>query len=85
MEFALVDDLAAQLTTASSGELDELGRAIALLQRTFAALGSRTPALLPVDREDDAFLPFQDDAPPAVRNLAQENEMPRASLLARPS
>jgi len=43
VERALTEELAAQLATATPQELAELGRALELLQRTFAALEEQTP------------------------------------------
>lgn len=43
VERALTGDLAAQLATASPHELEELGRSLELLLRTFAALEQDTP------------------------------------------
>lgn len=44
VERALIGDLTAQLAIASPGDLAELGRALDLLQRTFAALEQQTPS-----------------------------------------
>src|SRR5215207_9641760 len=43
VERALTEELAAQLSWATPQELAELGRALELLQRTFAALNEQTP------------------------------------------
>ncbi|MBA2597944.1 MAG: MarR family transcriptional regulator [Chloroflexia bacterium] len=59
VEWALTGDLAAQLATAAPDELAELGRAIELLQRTFAALDARPPRPVPASPGDD--MPGRDD------------------------
>jgi DNA-binding MarR family transcriptional regulator len=59
VERALTEELAAQLSQASPRELDELGRALDLLQRTFAALEAQTPGPVGMKVGDD--LPAWDD------------------------
>jgi DNA-binding MarR family transcriptional regulator len=59
VERALTEELAAQLSQASPRELAELGRALDLLQRTFAALEAQTPGLVGMKIGDD--LPAWDD------------------------
>ena len=59
IEAALSGDLAVQLASTTPEELAELGRAIALLQRTFAALEERLPGSAPLHGEDD--MPVWDD------------------------
>jgi DNA-binding MarR family transcriptional regulator len=59
VERALTEDLAAQLSQATPQELDELGRALELLQRTFAALEEKTPR--PVEMSAGDSLPTWDD------------------------
>ncbi len=59
VERALTEELAAQLSQASPRELAELGRALDLLQRTFAALEAQTPG--PVGRKVGDDLPAWDD------------------------
>ena len=59
VEAALSGDLAAQLASATAEELAELGRAIVLLQRTFAALEERAPSSASPHSEDD--MPVWDD------------------------
>ncbi len=66
VEWALTGDLAAQLATASPDELAALGRAIDLLQRTFAALDGRTPAPAPPSPGDD--LPVWDEDAPTEKS-----------------
>ena len=51
IERALTADLAARLATVSTRELAELGRALDLLQRTFAALEQQTPRPAPCPGE----------------------------------
>jgi DNA-binding MarR family transcriptional regulator len=59
VERALNEELAAQLSQASPRELDELGRALDLLQRTFAALEAQTPGPIAMSADED--LPAWDD------------------------
>jgi DNA-binding MarR family transcriptional regulator len=59
VERALTEELAAQLSQATQQELDELGRALDLLQRTFAALEERTPRSVEMSADDD--MPAWDD------------------------
>jgi DNA-binding MarR family transcriptional regulator len=63
VERALTEDLAAQLSQATPQELDELGRALELLQRTFAALEEQTPR--PVEMSAGDSLPTWDDDCPS--------------------
>ena len=53
VETALTGELAGQLAAASEAELAELGRALALLERTFAALEERRLSGEPLCAEDD--------------------------------
>jgi len=59
VERALTEELAAQLSQASPRELAELGRALDLLQQTFAALEEQTPRPIEMSVGDD--LPAWDD------------------------
>ena len=59
VERSLTEELAAQLSQASPDELAELGRALDLLQRTFAALEAQTPGPVRMNVGDD--LPAWDD------------------------
>ena len=59
VERALTEDLAAQLSQATPQALDELGRALELLQRTFLALEEQAPRLVEMMAGDD--LPAWDD------------------------
>src|SRR5215211_5581221 len=59
VEGALTEELAAQLSQASPRELAELGRALDLLQRTFAALEAHTPESVEMNAGDG--LPAWDD------------------------
>ncbi len=59
VERALTEELGEQISQASSRELAELGRALDLLQRTFAALEERTPGPVEMSAGDD--LPAWDD------------------------
>src|SRR5215217_5767672 len=59
VERALTEELAAQLAKASPRELAELGRALDLLQRTFAALEEQTLRQVGMSAGDD--LPGWDD------------------------
>jgi DNA-binding MarR family transcriptional regulator len=59
VERALNEELAAQLSQASPRELAELGRALDLLQRTFAALEAQTPVPIEISAGED--LPTWDD------------------------
>jgi len=59
VEGALTEELAAQLSQASPRELAELGRALDLLQRTFAALEEQTLRQVGMSAGDD--LPGWDD------------------------
>src|SRR5215207_10190676 len=59
VERALTEELAAQLAKASPHELAELGRALDLLQRTFAALEEQSPR--PVQMSAGDGLPVWDD------------------------
>jgi len=80
VECALADDLAAQLATASPAELEELGQAIALLHRTFAALEARTPGLTAFCAEDDLPVWSEDDAPATGPHRERETGPPRVPL-----
>src|SRR5215217_2619505 len=53
VERVLTEELAAQLGQATPEELAELGRALDLLQRTFAALEEQTPELVGMSAGDD--------------------------------
>ena len=53
VEAALTGELAGQLATSSGSELAELGRSLALLQRTFSSLDERQPASAAPRGEDD--------------------------------
>jgi DNA-binding MarR family transcriptional regulator len=59
IERSLTEELAAQLSQASPDDLAELGRALDLLQRTFAALEEQTPDPVRMNVGDD--LPAWDD------------------------
>ena len=59
VEAALTGELAAQLASAAAAELAELGRALALLDRTFSALEARMPGDAAVCGEED--MPAWDD------------------------
>jgi DNA-binding MarR family transcriptional regulator len=59
VELALTGDLAAQLATTPPDELAELGRALALLQRTFATLEAGTPKPASLAAGED--MPVWDD------------------------
>jgi DNA-binding MarR family transcriptional regulator len=59
VERALTEELAAQLAKASPRELAELGRALDLLQRTFAALEEQSPEPVAMGTSDG--LPVWDD------------------------
>ncbi len=59
VERALTEELAAQLAKASPRELAELGRALDLLQRTFAALEEQSPRVVEMSAGDG--LPVWDD------------------------
>ena len=59
VERALTEDLAVQLATASPHELDELGRSLELLLRTFAVLEQQTPK--PAGIGADEALPAWDE------------------------
>ena len=59
VERALTEELAAQLAQASPRELAELGRALDLLQRTFATLEAQTPG--PIERRVGDDLPAWED------------------------
>jgi DNA-binding MarR family transcriptional regulator len=59
VERALTEELAAQLSKATPQEQAELGRALDLLQRTFAALEEQTPQRAGVRGDED--LPAWDD------------------------
>ena len=59
VERALTEELATQLSQASPRELAELGRALDLLQRTFAALEAQTSGPVGMNVGDD--LPAWDD------------------------
>lgn len=61
VETALVNDLAAQLSLATAKELAELERALALLQRTFAALEATSPPITAVRGEDETPLWLEQD------------------------
>ena len=65
IERALVDDLAAHLAIASPAALGELGRALDLLRRTFAALeaGTRATPQGPDDEDLPAWLRDDETAP----------------------
>ena len=68
VEGALTEELAAQLSQASPRELAELGRALDLLQRTFAALEAHAPKPGEMSAGDD--LPAWDD------DCAREEDTP---------
>jgi DNA-binding MarR family transcriptional regulator len=88
VERALTDELAAQLAQASPQELAELGRALDLLQRTFAALEAQTPGPVEMNAGDD--LPAWDacaceeDTPvmdePSIRRLPRASAGRKARL-----
>ena len=59
VERVLTEELAVQLSRATPHELAELGRALDLLQRTFAALEEQAPELVGMSAGDD--LPAWDD------------------------
>jgi DNA-binding MarR family transcriptional regulator len=59
VERVLTEELAAQLSQSTPQELAELGRALELLQRTFAALEEQTPGPVEMNACDD--LPTWDD------------------------
>jgi DNA-binding MarR family transcriptional regulator len=61
IQAALVEDLAAQLAHATRKELAELGRSLELLQRTFAALEAKAPALIAPDEDQDPLWIDEDD------------------------
>jgi DNA-binding MarR family transcriptional regulator len=67
VERALTEELAAQLSRATPQELAELGRALELLQRTFAALNEQTPPQAGV--RDGENLPVWDDDCASVEDI----------------
>jgi DNA-binding MarR family transcriptional regulator len=71
VERALTEDLAAQLSRATPQELAELGRALDLLQRTFAALNEQTPERARVRGSED--LPAWDDDCASVEDITFED------------
>ena len=72
VERALNEELAAQLSRASLRELDELGRALDLLQRTFVALEAQTPR--PIAMSADEELPVWDDDCACEEDMTAMNE-----------
>ncbi len=90
VERALTEELAAQLSQASPRELAELGRALDLLQRTFAALEAETPGPVGMKVGDD--LPAWDDdcacgedTPVMDERNARRSHRTSAGRTARPS
>ncbi len=90
VERALTEELAAQLSQATPQELDELGRALELLQRTFAALEEQTPG--PVEMSAADNLPTWDDdcvsradAPATSEAGTRRSDHARAETQARPN
>jgi DNA-binding MarR family transcriptional regulator len=83
IERVLVDDLAAQLAKASPEELAELGRALDLLQRTFAALEQRAPR--PVRPGTGEDFPHWDapEARTSSDGFNTDNSVPRRLVGAR--
>ena len=83
VERALTDDLAAQLTAASPLELDELGRSLELLLRTFAVLEQQTPR--PAEMGADEAHPTWDDgySDDEKRPIGRQSGRDRSSLAAR--
>jgi DNA-binding MarR family transcriptional regulator len=73
VERALTEELAAQLAQASPRELAELGRALDLLQRTFATLEEQTPE--PIDRRVGDDLPAWEDDCACEEDTAVMNEL----------
>jgi DNA-binding MarR family transcriptional regulator len=73
VERALTEELAAQLAQASPRELAELGRALDLLQRTFAALEEQTPEPIETAAGDD--LPAWDDDCACEEDTTVMNEL----------
>jgi DNA-binding MarR family transcriptional regulator len=73
VERALTEELAAQLAQASPRELAELGRALDLLQRTFAALEEQTPE--PIDRRVGDDLPAWEDDCACEEDTTVMNEL----------
>lgn len=61
VRLALAEEVATQFETASSAELNELGRALDLLQRTLGALEAHTPQ--PPDTEPDEDTEAADSGP----------------------
>ena len=80
VERALTGDLATQFATALPHELDELGRSLELLQRTFAALEQRTPRLAGIGA-DQALPAWDDDCSVAEeRRIRKQPGKQRSSL-----
>jgi DNA-binding MarR family transcriptional regulator len=73
VERALTEELAAQLAQASPRELAELGRALDLLQRTFATLEEQTPE--PIDRRVGDDLPAWEDDCACEEDTSVMNEL----------
>jgi DNA-binding MarR family transcriptional regulator len=73
VERALTEELAAQLAQASPRELAELGRALDLLQRTFATLEEQTPE--PIDRRVGDDLPAWEDDCACEEDTTVMNEL----------
>jgi DNA-binding MarR family transcriptional regulator len=90
VERALTEELAAQLSQATPQELTELGRALELLQRTFAALDEQTPG--PVEMSAGDNLPAWDndcvsraDAPATSEAGTRRSHHARAETQPRPN
>src|SRR5215212_2042209 len=73
VERVLTEELAAQLSRASPRELAELGRALDLLQRTFAALEAYAPK--PIDRRVGDDLPAWEDDCACEEDTTVVNEL----------
>jgi DNA-binding MarR family transcriptional regulator len=71
IERALTEELAAQLSRATPQELAELGRALELLQRTFAALNEQSSPQTGV--RDGENLPVWDDDCASVEDITVKN------------
>jgi len=82
VERALTEELAAPLSQASPRELAELGRALDLLQQTFAALEEQTPRPIEMSVGDD--LPAWDDDCGCEDDTPRTDE-PNARQSQRPS
>jgi len=82
VERALTEDLAAQLSQATPQALDELGRALELLQRTFLALEEQTPQRAGMSGGED--LPAWDDECASDEDpIVKDGQGTRRSHLAR--